>query len=127
MRTPIAYALAWPRRIAAPVKALDLAQVGTLTFETLDAERFPSVNLARHALRCGGSAATILNAANEVAVAAFLAEELRFLAITELVGRTLARAERDGAVAPLSSLDDVWAADRYGRAVAQELARHLLD
>ena len=107
--------------------ALDLAQVGTLTFEAVDAERFPSVNLARHALRCGGSAATILNAANEVAVAAFLAEKLRFLAVTELVGRTLARAERDGAVAPLSSLDDVWAADRYGRAVAQELARQLLD
>jgi 1-deoxy-D-xylulose-5-phosphate reductoisomerase len=127
MRTPIAYALAWPRRIGAPVKALDLAQVGTLTFETVDAERFPAVNLARHALRCGGSAATILNAANEVAVAAFLAEELGFLAIAELVGRTLARAERDGAVAPLSSLDDVWAADRYGRAVARELARHLLD
>jgi 1-deoxy-D-xylulose-5-phosphate reductoisomerase len=127
MRTPIAYALAWPRRIAAPVKPLDLAEIGTLSFETVDAERFPAINLARHALRCGGSAATILNAANEVAVAAFLAEELGFLSITELVGRTLARAERDGAVAALSSLDDVRAADRYGRAMAGELARHLLD
>ena len=75
MRTPIAYALAWPQRMDAPVAALDLTQVGTLTFEAVDAERFPSVNLARHALRCGGSAATILNAANEVAVAAFLAEK----------------------------------------------------
>jgi len=126
MRTPIAYALAWPRRIAAPVKALDLARIGTLTFETVDAERFPAVDLARHALGSGGSASTILNAANEVAVAAFLAGELAFLAITELVGRTLARAERDGMVAPLSTLDDVWAADRYGRRCAGELARQLL-
>ncbi len=101
MRTPIAYALAWPRRIAAPVAALDLARIGTLTFETVDAERFPSVDLARHALRSGGSASTILNAANEVAVAAFLAGELAFLAITELVGRTLGarRARRDGGAA----------------------------
>ncbi|HEX2429547.1 MAG TPA: 1-deoxy-D-xylulose-5-phosphate reductoisomerase [Aestuariivirgaceae bacterium] len=126
MRTPIAYALAWPRRIAAPVAALDLARIGTLTFETVDSERFPSVDLARHALRSGGSASTILNAANEVAVAAFLAGELAFLAITELVGRTLARAERDGMVAPLSTLDDVWAADRYGRQRARELAQQLL-
>jgi 1-deoxy-D-xylulose-5-phosphate reductoisomerase len=126
MRTPIAYALAWPRRIAAPVKALDLARIGTLTFEEVDAERFPAVDLARSALRSGGSASTILNAANEVAVAAFLAGELAFLAITELVGRTLSRAERDGMVAPLATLDDVWTADRYGRERARELAQQLL-
>jgi 1-deoxy-D-xylulose-5-phosphate reductoisomerase len=127
MRTPIAYALAWPRRIAAPVEALDLARIGTLTFETVDAERFPSVSLARDALRCGGSASTILNAANEVAVTAFLAAELGFLGITRLVERSLARAEREGMVAPLSTLDDVRAADRYGRRVAKELARQLLE
>ncbi|MFO1089814.1 MAG: 1-deoxy-D-xylulose-5-phosphate reductoisomerase [Hyphomicrobiales bacterium] len=127
MRTPIAFAMGWPERIAAPVKALNLAQIGTLTFEPVDASRFPAVDLARSALARGGSATTILNAANEVAVAAFLSQRLGFLAITRLVDSVLSRAEREGAIVPLQSLNDVWEADAFGREVAEELAGELLD
>jgi 1-deoxy-D-xylulose-5-phosphate reductoisomerase len=125
MRTPIACALAWPERIRAPVEPLDLAKVGSLTFEPVDDERFPAVRLCRSALTRGGSATTILNAANEVAVAEFLSQRLGFLDITVLVEAALTRAESEGMVAPLNSLDDVWAADSYGRSVAGELARAL--
>jgi 1-deoxy-D-xylulose-5-phosphate reductoisomerase len=122
MRTPIASALAWPRRIATPVERLDLARIASLTFEAVDHDRFPAVNLCRAALQRGGSATTILNAANEVAVAEFLSQRLRFPAITALVEATLSRAEGDAMIAPLQSLDDVWAADGYGRSIARELA-----
>jgi 1-deoxy-D-xylulose-5-phosphate reductoisomerase len=125
MRTPIACALAWPGRIRAPVEPLDLVKVGSLTFEPVDDERFPAVRLCRSALTRGGSATTILNAANEVAVAEFLSQRLGFLDITVLVEAALTRAESEGMVAPLNSLDDVWAADGYGRSVAGELARGL--
>ena len=125
MRTPIAYAMAWPGRVAAPVKRLDLAEIGTLTFERVDSSRFPAVDLARAALDRGGNATTILNAANEIAVAAFLADRLGFLRITALVGEVIDRAEREGMLAPLSCLDDVWAADAYARNVATELAHSL--
>jgi 1-deoxy-D-xylulose-5-phosphate reductoisomerase len=125
MRTPIAGALAWPRRIATPVERLDLARIATLTFEAVDHERFPAVQLCRAALRRGGGATTILNAANEVAVAEFLSQNLAFPAITGLVEATLSRAEGDGMIAPQQALDDVWAADDYGRRIASELARGL--
>ena len=89
MRTPIAYSLAWPERMAAPTKRLDLTELGTLSFETPDPERFPALRLAREVLVAGGSAGTVLNAANEVAVAAFLAGRIGFLAIVDLVEATL--------------------------------------
>ncbi len=90
MRTPIAYSLAWPERMHAPTKRLDLAELGTLTFEAPDEKRFPALRLAREVLAAGGSAGTVLNAANEVAVEAFLAGRIGFLAIAGLVEATLA-------------------------------------
>ena len=121
MRTPIAYALAWPRRMDAPVERLDLAKVAQLTFEAPDAERFPALRLARHALEAGGSAPTVLNAANEVAVHAFLEGRLGFLAVMEVVEGTLdSLPMRD-----LASLDDVTAIDREAREVAARLAEHM--
>ena len=125
MRTPIAYAMAHPDRVKAPVERLDLAKIATLTFEAVDNVRFPAVELARSALARGGNATTILNAANEVAVAAFLKEKLRWLDITRLVADTLDAAERENMIVSMSSLDDVWAADSYARAKANELAGDL--
>src|SRR6185369_2483571 len=78
MRTPIAYALAWPDRMETPCERLDLARVGRLDFEAPDPERFPALGLARAALEAGGARPAILNAANEVAVAAFLSGRLNF-------------------------------------------------
>jgi 1-deoxy-D-xylulose-5-phosphate reductoisomerase len=90
MRTPIAYSLAWPNRMNVPDMRLDLAKVGTLTFESPDPEKFPALRLAKEVLAAGGSAGTVLNAANEVAVEAFLDNRLGFLAIAGLVETTLA-------------------------------------
>ncbi len=117
MRTPIAYTLAWPERMAAPVARLDLAEIGQLTFEAPDSERFPALRLARQALQAGGSAPTVLNAANEVAVAEFLAGRLGFLGIAEVVERTLERI----AVVSLGGLDDVWRIDREARRFATDM------
>lgn len=89
MRTPIAYALAWPQRMAAPAPRLDLAAIGTLTFEEPDDQKFPALRLAREALRRGGAAPIVLNAANEVAVGSFLAGQIGFLDIPRLVEETL--------------------------------------
>ncbi|MEO1159931.1 MAG: 1-deoxy-D-xylulose-5-phosphate reductoisomerase [Pseudomonadota bacterium] len=125
MRTPIAYAMAHPARISAPVDRLDLAQIGNLTFEPVGNDRFPAIDLARSALARGGNATTILNAANEIAVAAFLQENLRFLDITRLVADTIDQAERENMIVSMSSLDDVWQADSYARSKAGELASRL--
>jgi 1-deoxy-D-xylulose-5-phosphate reductoisomerase len=114
MRTPIAYTLAWPARMPAPVARLDLAALGALTFEAPDPERFPALSLARAALCDGGGAPTILNAANEVAVRGFLDGALGFLDITSVVERTL---DRLPAAAP-SSIEDVWVLDGEARRVA---------
>ena len=117
MRTPIAYTLAWPERMATPVARLDLAEIGQLTFEAPDSERFPALRLARQALQAGGSAPTILNAANEVAVAAFLDGRLGFLGIAEVVERTLEGID----AVPLGGLDDVWRMDREARRFAASM------
>jgi 1-deoxy-D-xylulose-5-phosphate reductoisomerase len=114
MRTPIAYALGWPRRIEAPVRRLDLAALGHLTFEAPDIERFPALKLARHALQTGGCAPTILNAANEVAVAAFLAGRIGFLDIARIVEDTLETVPH----APIAGLADVLEVDRLARVAA---------
>jgi len=114
MRTPIACALAWPDRIPTPSRRLDLAALGSLTFAAPDPARFPALTLAREALVAGGSAPTVLNAANEVAVAAFLEGRIGFLDIAATVERVLAAIP----VTRLASLDDVRAADAAARAAA---------
>jgi 1-deoxy-D-xylulose-5-phosphate reductoisomerase len=120
MRTPIAYALGWPDRTAAPTKRLDLAEVGRLTFEAPDDTRFPALRIAREALTQAG-APTVLNAANETAVHAFLVGEIGFLDIAATVERTL-EALPGG---KLDSLDDVYDLDRVARATAaQMIAKH---
>jgi len=117
MRTPIAYSLAWPQRMTAPVERLDLVSIGSLAFEAPDPERFPALRLARDALRAGGSAPTVLNAANEVAVQAFLDRRCRFLDICGAVEQVLE------ALPPiaLESLDQVGEIDRAARRRADEI------
>lgn len=119
MRTPIAYALGWPRRIPTPAQRLDLATTGPLTFDVPDPERFPALRLARAALQCGGGAPTILNAANEVAVQGFLERRLGFLDIERVVEGTLSRVPCDA----LRDLDDVRRLDAEARRCAGELAK----
>jgi len=97
MRTPIACALAWPDRLPWPAPRLDLAAIGSLTFEAPDEVRFPALSLARAALRAGGAAPAVFNAANEVAVAAFLDRRIGFLDIAAAVAETLDRAGSGGA------------------------------
>jgi 1-deoxy-D-xylulose-5-phosphate reductoisomerase len=111
MRIPIAYALAWPERIATPARRLDLAAVARLDFEAPDLERFPALRLAREALEGGGAAPIVLNAANEVAVAGFLDQGLRFSDIAALVEEALAQSQFD---AP-HSIGDVLEIDRVTR------------
>ncbi len=117
MRTPISYTLGWPRRMAAPSARLDLAQISKLTFEPPDSKRFPAISLSRQALKTGGSAPTILNAANEVAVHGFLDGKVGFLDIPRIVETTLERA----APSMPSSLDDVYDADDNARDIARTL------
>jgi 1-deoxy-D-xylulose-5-phosphate reductoisomerase len=111
MRTPIAYTLAWPDRMGAPVERLDLAALGKLDFAEPDMERFPALGLAREALRAGGTAPTVLNAANEVAVAGFLAGRIGFLDIVGLVDHIVT----DLARLATESLEDILAADTEAR------------
>jgi 1-deoxy-D-xylulose-5-phosphate reductoisomerase len=120
MRTPIAYSLAWPERMAAPTKRLDLAELGTLTFEAPNMERFPALRLGREVLAAGGSAGTVLNAANEVAVEAFLAGKIGFLAIVGLVEATLA-ASVDLLGHDRRTIEDVLAIDAEARASVRAL------
>ena len=118
MRTPIAYSLAWPERMHVPNKRLDLAEIGSLTFEAPDFERFPALRLAMDVLVAGGSAGTVLNAANEVAVAAFLDKRLGFLGIVGLVEATLVACDDLVGQMPQDA-DDVLEIDRETRARAR--------
>jgi 1-deoxy-D-xylulose-5-phosphate reductoisomerase len=111
-----------PGRVAARAETLDLAKVGTLTFEAPDPERFPALRVALAALAGGGGAPTVLNAANEVAVAAFLAGRIGFLDIAAAVEATVEAADRDGLLATPASVDAALELDRVGRTLA---ARHL--
>jgi 1-deoxy-D-xylulose-5-phosphate reductoisomerase len=120
MRTPIAYSLAWPERMHAPTKRLDLAELGTLSFEAPDVRRFPALRLAREVLAEGESAGTVLNAANEVAVEAFLAKRIGFLAIAGVVEETLAASPTLAAL-PRGSVEDVLAIDAEARGCARSL------
>lgn len=117
MRTPIAYALGWPSRMAAPAPKLKLTEIGDLTFEAPDEKRFPALRLARHALNLGGTAPTILNAANEVAVQSFLTGVIGFLDIAEVVEQTLDATPHG----PLDILNDVLQADGAARENATKL------
>jgi 1-deoxy-D-xylulose-5-phosphate reductoisomerase len=120
MRTPIAYSLAWPERMHAPTKRLDFAELGALTFEAPDFQRFPALRLARDVLAAGGSAPTVLNAANEVAVEAFLGGRIGFLSIAALVEATL-----ESSIGLLGrsrrGVEDVLAIDAEARASARGL------
>jgi 1-deoxy-D-xylulose-5-phosphate reductoisomerase len=121
MRTPIAYALGWPDRIPAPTARLDLIKLGQLTFEAPDEQRFPSLALARAAMRRGGAATTVLNGANEMAVAAFLDHRIGFLDIARTVEKCLNYAERNGVVNQPQNLADVLAIDGIARQVARDV------
>ena len=111
MRIPIAYALAWPERMETPARRLDLASIARLDFETPDLARFPALRLAREALEAAGAAPIVLNAANEVAVAGFLAGRLRFPEIAEFVERALGNND----FAAPASVDEVLEIDRQTR------------
>ncbi len=123
MRTPIALSLAWPERMAAPTMRLDLVRLGALTFEAPDEQRFPALGLARRTMELGGTAGAVLNAANEVAVEAFLERRVPFPAIASLAGEAQETAARLGQVREPAGLDDVIAADEEGRALARSLLR----
>jgi 1-deoxy-D-xylulose-5-phosphate reductoisomerase len=117
MRTPIANTLGWPKRIPAPSPRLDLAALGQLTFEAPDPERFPALRIAREALEEGGAAPVILNAANEVAVAAFLDGAIGFLDIAAIVEESLSTLDRPA----IAALEHVYNADRAARDLARRL------
>ena len=121
MRTPIAHCLGWPDRIKGPAAKLDLAKIGQLTFEEPNFERFPALRLAYESLRTGRGATTVFNAANEVAVAAFIAGKIRFGAIARLVEATIEAWIRSGNLAPLTSADDAIAVDHNARNKAAAL------
>jgi len=124
MRTPIAYGMAWPERIDAGVKHLDLFKIARLDFSEPDYETFPCLNLAKDAFERGGIFPAVLNAANEIAVGAFLAEQISFLAIPELIEKVIqACPEQD-----ITCLEDVLAADSWARELANSLLpSYLLD
>jgi 1-deoxy-D-xylulose-5-phosphate reductoisomerase len=123
MRTPIAYGLGFPDRIAAGVSPLDLAKIGKLEFQPLDLERFPCVRLAFEAMRRGGTAPTLLNAANEVAVEAFLNGKMRFVDIPRLIEEVLSTT----AIQEANSLDNILQADALARsAMNAALSRQML-
>jgi 1-deoxy-D-xylulose-5-phosphate reductoisomerase len=121
MRIPIASALAWPERIETNCMPLNLAAIGRLEFEAPDVDRFPALRLARHAIAAGGARPAVLNAANEIAVAAFLAGEIGFLDIANLVEETLSGYQPD---AP-HSLDAMFSIDAGARAYARDLVRRM--
>jgi 1-deoxy-D-xylulose-5-phosphate reductoisomerase len=123
MRVPIAHALGFPERIESGARALDLGAVGQLSFERPDLGRFPCLALAYEALRAGGTAPAVLNAANEVAVEAFLAGRLRFTAIAQVIEDALARASRGAA----DELDSILDADASARRAAGDSVRRLAE
>jgi 1-deoxy-D-xylulose-5-phosphate reductoisomerase len=119
MRTPIAQALAYPERVDAGVGTLDLAALAALSFEAPDLDRFPCLRLGYEALAAAGTAPALLNAANEIAVAAFLAGRIRYTDIAAACAETLARV----AARPLTALDDALDADDEARACARAWLR----
>ena len=123
MRTPIAHALGWPRRIPSPSRRLDLAALGTLVFHPPAHDRFPALNLAIGSMRSGGLAPTVLNAANEIAVQAFLDHRIGFLDIPRVVGATLERDVASNGVA--NDLESVLGTDARARVLAEEICQRV--
>ncbi len=121
MRTPIALSLSYPARMSAPTPPLDLVKLGSLTFEAPDPDRFPALGLARAALARGGAAPAVFNAANEIAVAAFLERRIGFLDIATSVATSLDTADRESLFTAPGSLADVLAVDAEARAVARNV------
>src|SRR5215210_2234927 len=117
MPVPIAYALHHPERVDVPVPTLDLAAVGALTFEAPDLDAFPCLRLAREAAEAGGTGPCVLNAANEIAVYAFLGGRLSFMGIPAVIERTLERVGASG----VHGFDSLYEADARAREVAGEL------
>ncbi len=117
MRLAINYALSWPERLATDLPTLDLAALRQLNFTVPDPQRFPALRLAREAIGAGGTMTTVLNGANEVAVAAFLDEKIAFNAIWQLTGSVMARHQREAA----DDLETILAADAWARRIATEL------
>ena len=126
MRTPIAYSLAWPERMSAPTKKLDLAELGQLTFEKPDETRFPALRIAKEILKAGNKQAPILNAANEVAVEAFLNEKIKFMSIPKLIEMTL---DKSVSISQSSeedlTLEEILSIDRETRVLAQSLLKFM--
>lgn len=122
MKTPIAYALGWPERVSTTVSSLDLAAIGSLNFEHVDAERFPAIGLARQALQAGQGATTVLNCANESAVSAFIAGQCGFLDISSIVEKVLSRfLSGNMAAMTCETLEEIAFFDRYGRDQAMNI------
>ena len=117
MRTPISYTLAWPRRMEVLKPSLKLEDMGTLTFETTDTQRFPALTLAREVLKIGNSAPAVLNAANEEAVTAFLEGKVSFIEISKIVSKTLERMS----FPKIRSIEDVLSIDGLARRLAQDM------
>ncbi|MAI84881.1 MAG: 1-deoxy-D-xylulose-5-phosphate reductoisomerase [Rickettsiales bacterium] len=121
MRTPIAYAMGYPERISAPIKKLNLADISDLSFSKPDHDTFPALNLAINALKVGKNAPTILNAANEIAVEAFLKKSIPFLSITKIVDLTLNKAN----ICELESVDEIISEDIKARQIALDFLSKL--
>ena len=121
MRTPIAHALAWPERIESGVARLDMLRVGNLSFDAPDETRYPCLSLAKQAMRMGGTASSILNAANEVAVQEFLDGVIRFTDIAHTVEFALTNCQSE----PANDISTVIAADQYARQIAQDYIHSL--
>ncbi len=121
MRVPIAHCLAYPERLDGPVPRLNLAEIGTLTFAVPDPGLFPCLALAQRALAAGNGAPTVMNAANEIAVAAFLDNGIPFLGIPALVEAVVELADRQGVTRRPSNLEDALAIDHAGRSLARAI------
>lgn len=121
MRTPIAHALAWPKRMSSGVKRLNLVEIARLDFEAVNLTRFPCLRLAYEAISAGGSATTILNAANEVAVQAFLEQRIGYTAIPEVIEKTLSTLNNR----PAESLETILEVDAEARTLASEQCQRL--
>jgi 1-deoxy-D-xylulose-5-phosphate reductoisomerase len=125
MRTPIAHALGWPRRIASPSRRLDLASLGQLVFQRPAHDRFPALGLAIDSMKSGGLAPTVLNAANEIAVQAFLDRRIGFLDISRVVGATMDADLGFGSNGVAGNLDTVLGADARARVLAEEICQRV--
>jgi len=119
MRTPIAYSLAWPERMDAPTERLDLARLGALTFEAPDETRFPSLRIAREAMAAGGTAPTVLNAANEIAVERFLTGQIGFMTIPKVVEAVIETSISEIGITRAGTLDEVIETDQAARSLAE--------